>query len=169
MNKVKLIVGMISNKDELFKRVKEELEEILSNQVDYFSSILPFNFTSYYEAELGKGLLRQFISFKNLIYPDELVKIKHKTNNLEDKLRINGKRSINLDPGYLTLNKLVLASRKDASWRVYLGEEVYAEATLRFFGGSFCAFEYTYPDYKTEAYISIFNEIRKIYKSQCKK
>lgn len=164
---VKLIVGMFSNQTELFTEIKKFLEEKFG-PVDYESQILSFDNTNYYEKEMGKDLKRIFYSFEKLINPENLAEIKIFTNRIEEKFSVvergeHLKRKINIDPGYLTLSKLVLASTKDYSHRVYLQEGIYAETTLKFEKGSFTPYEYTYPDYRTPEYINIFNQIRQIY------
>ncbi len=162
---VKLIVGMFSNKVALSGEVKKILAEKYG-PVDFESEILPFNKTNYYEEEMGKDLQRIFYSFQDLINPEKLAEIKIFTNSVEDKFLVKGKRQVNIDPGYITLSKLVLATTKDYSHRIYLNEGIYAEATLRFARRTFVPYEYTYPDYRTPEYISIFNQIRQIYLKQ---
>lgn len=169
---VKLIVGMFSNQTELFTEIKKFLEEKFG-PVDYESQILSFDNTNYYEKEMGKDLKRIFYSFEKLINPENLAEIKIFTNQIEEKFTgvergEHLKRKINIDPGYLTLSKLVLASTKDYSHRIYLQEGIYAETTLKFEKGSFTPYEYTYPDYRTPEYINIFNQIRQIYLNQKK-
>lgn len=161
----KLIIGMFSNKTNLFEKVKKILEEKFG-PVDFVSEVLPFNKTNYYEKEMGKDLKRIFYSFQRLISPESLVEIKIFTNQIEEKFSEGGKRRVNIDPGYLTLSKLVLASTKDYSHRIYLKEGIYAEVTLRFEKGTFIPYEYTYPDYRTPEYLHIFNQIRQIYLNQ---
>ena len=163
--KVKLFIGMISVNELLCV----EAEELLSQKfgkVDFRSQILPFHYTDYYEPEMGKNLIRQFISFKRLVDPTKLASIKIFTNDLE--LNISSpNRKINLDPGYLTGAKMILASTKDYSHRIYLQKGIYAETTLRFRNGSFEPFDYTYRDYASD-YIPIFNQIRELYLTQVK-
>ena len=77
-------------------------------------------------------------------------------------------RIINIDPGYLDLSKLILASTKDYKHRIYLTKGIYAEVTLFYQDKTFCPWEWTYPDYKTGEYIEIFNRIRQIYAEQIK-
>lgn len=163
--KVKLFTGVLSTEPELFSQVEEEMEKKLG-EIDFRSILIPFLHTDYYEKEMGKNLLRKFISFKELILPEEIIDIKLFTNTLEEKLSFEGKREINLDPGYITLSKLVLASTKDYSHRVYLNKGIYAEATLFYKDRNFQSFPYTYPDYKTEDYRKNFQEIRQIYFKQ---
>jgi len=166
---VKLIIGLIARED-LF----DKIEKILSRKfgtVDFKSEILDFKFTDYYEQEMGTDLKRRFLSFKRNIVPRDLSWIKLYTNRIEKKFsKSNGLRKVNIDPGYLTLSKLVLATTKDYQHRLYLDKGIYAEVTLRFKAKSFTIWEWTYPDYRTPAYINIFNHIRNnlLSKGKCK-
>ncbi|MFH1563398.1 MAG: DUF4416 family protein [Nitrospirota bacterium] len=179
---VKLIVGMISASPELFGMAQDKLKEKFG-EVDFISPILPFDATDYYCEEMGTGLQRMFISFEKLIDPCELADIKIFTNLLEEDFSLNNeaslnevslykaslpKRRINLDPGYISLSKLVLATTKDHQHRIYLRDGIYAEVTLRFRAKRFQTWEWTYPDYKTQAYLEIFGHIRKLYVEQLK-
>lgn len=180
---------MLSNKTGLFKMAGTRLEKKFG-PVELKSPILPFNYTDYYETEMGKDIKRQFISFQKLIDPGVLADIKLYTNKLEKKfqkwhspqansrLRSTGnvyncgtpksplgatERPINLDPGYLASSKLVLASTKDYYHRIYLKKGIYAEVTLRYVKGSFEALPWTYPDYCSKEYMDFFTEIRTLY------
>ncbi len=163
--KVKLVMGMISNRGALFEDAKKYIVRKFG-EIDFESHIIEFNFTAYYEKEMGKNLKRKFLSFKKLIDPEELPGIKMYTNSLEEKFRmLTGShcRNINLDPGYITCAKLVLATTKDYFHRIYLEKGIFAEITLCFRKGGFEAFEWTYPDYRTKEYKDIFNYIRRLY------
>ncbi|MDQ1318216.1 MAG: hypothetical protein QG588_1873, partial [Candidatus Poribacteria bacterium] len=102
------------------------------------------------------------------IQPEEIVEIKYFTNDVEKEFLLDGssKRQINLDPGYITPAKLILASTKDHIHRIYLRDGIYAEITLQMEGGTFRPWQWTYPDYRSEGYIKIFNEIRELYMQQ---
>jgi hypothetical protein len=163
--KVKLIFGLISNDKKIFL----ETEKILSKKfgfLDYSSKILPFNYTTYYNQELGKDLRRKFISCRELIKPNLFARIKIFTNKIEKKLSFAGKRRINIDPGYLSAGKLVLVSTKDYTHRIYLEKGIFAEVTLFYKNRSFHPWQWTYQDYKTKDYIEIFNYLYKIYLKQ---
>lgn len=166
MTKVKLVIGIFGGELFLIEEAKGNLERKFG-KVDYESLVLPFNKTDYYQIEMGKNLKRKFYTFKSLISPELLPGIKVLTNHLEKKLAGEaGNRRVNIDPGYVSLAKFVLATTKDYSHRLYLKQGIYAEVTLSFKDGSFRAREWTYPDYCQKEYIEIFNQIRKMYKEQ---
>jgi len=159
---------MIAGDPALFGKAALHLVKIYG-PVDFTSDTVPFDKTSYYEKEMGRNLQRRFISFKRLILLDKLILIKRQTNKLEFILSQNRqRRAINLDPGYLEYGKLVLATTKDHQHRLYLGQGIFGEVTLRYTNGSFTPWEWTYPDYATQEYINIFNHIRKLYQQQLK-
>lgn len=162
---VKLIVGFIFKDEKIFKKAKARLIWRFG-ELDFESNSLPFEFTDYYQEEMGSDLKKVFISFKKLILPEELPRIKIFTNRIEDKFSRNKKRRVNIDPGYLELPKLVLASTKDYVHRIYLNNGIYAELTLFFKDKSFEPWQWTYPDYRTKEYIGIFNHIRELFIGQ---
>jgi len=164
---VKLIVGMIAADETLFSSAETALSQKF-NPLDFHSDIMPFDYTDYYAAEMGTNLMRKFVSFEKLIQPEELVEIKLLTNELEKEFLYpdTDRRRINIDPGYVSAAKLVLASTKDHIHRIYLRDGIYAEITLYVEKGTFRSWQWTYPDYSSEKYIEIFNAIRRIYMEQ---
>lgn len=166
---VKLIVGLIVPNRELAARAKDDLINELG-KVDDKSEFFSFDFTDYYEEEMGSDLMRQFLSFQELINPGRLAQLKLLTNDLEDQITCSVSfqvdRAVNLDPGYVAPSKLVLATTKNYSHRVYLHSGIYAEVTLQYRDGSFIPWEWTYPDYRTEKYLSFFNRVRDNYLQQ---
>lgn len=156
---VKLVIGIIAQPHYMAQAVSR-LRRIFG-PLDYESDTFDFDFTSYYAAEMGTGLKRKFLGFKRRIMPEQLVAIKLRTNRIEQRhFSRNGRRCVNIDPGYLTLSKLVLATTKDHQHRIYLQKGIFAEVTLRFRKRSFTPWEWTYPDYATPSYIAIFNLMR---------
>jgi hypothetical protein len=162
---VKLILPMISASVELFQAAAETLAPRFG-AIDYTSPTLPFQYTTYYHEEFGSSLLRQFLSFQPLIDPGRLAEVKVSTNDLEEEWAQGGRRRINLDPGYLTQAKLVLATTKDYAHRIYIGQGMYAEVTLMYRAGDFRPLPWTYPDYRSEPYLEILRAIRGIYVTQ---
>lgn len=164
---VKLIIGFIFRQNNAFRRAADYLKKRFG-ETNFESEILPFSYTAYYEKEFGRKLKRKFIAFNKLIPPERLSEIKNFTNCLEKKLSSGRKRKVNIDPGYLDLAKLVLATTKDYRHRVYLGKGIFAEVALSYRDKSFRPCEWTYPDYQSAEYIGIFNRIREIYAQQVK-
>ena len=165
LQKVKIFAGLLIARLSLLPQVYRLLEEKLGT-VELSSQVLDFNYTNYYEAEMGTGLKRVFLGFSDLVTPDRLVDIKLFTNNLERTLSEGGKRLVNLDPGYLTAAKVVLATTKDYAHRLYLGSGIYGEVTLVFRQKQFQPLAWTYPDYQTEAYHEFFRQLRSTYMRQ---
>ncbi len=162
---VKLIASMFTASGELLEEAKVRLSQQFG-PIDYESELLLFDHTTYYAAEFGENLKRRFVAFEEFVHPGELVEIKLLTNALEMEWAVERKRRINIDPGYVSQSKLVLATTKDHAHRIYLGRGIYAEATLHFRDGTFRAWPWTYPDYASPPLIAIFNHIRGIYTKQ---
>jgi hypothetical protein len=164
---VKLFIGMLSPEPELF----DICADIVCQEygpIDCQSEIAPWTNSDFYQDEMGSGILRKFIFFEQLIDPGDLPAIKISTTRIEKNLAIqtvnNTRRRINLDPGYVTEAKVVLATTKDYTHRLYIGEGIYAEVTLRYVNKnrSFSPFDYTYLDYRSETYTTMFNKARDV-------
>lgn len=164
---VKLIVGLIARDEASLTRTQKALAQKFG-PADFSSPIYDFDLTDYYEKEMGRGLKRQFIGFKKLIPAERLAGIKIHTNACEKKLSGgNNSRNINIDPGYISLSKLVLATTKSFVHRIYIGRGIFEEITLYFKDGTFTAGPWTYPDFRQETHIAFFNKIRQAYYEQC--
>jgi len=165
---VKLICGLIYSDETIYRAAKTALEKKFG-KIDFESRPIDFDFTDYYEKEMGKPLFRRFISFERLRKADEFVSVKLSCIKIEKKYSVRTKRTINIDPGYINEAKLVLTTTKDFSHRIYLRRGIFAEVTLIFNKGRFFDFSTTFPDYRTSRYKDIFVIIRRIYSGQVKK
>ncbi|HVN95089.1 MAG TPA: DUF4416 family protein [Syntrophorhabdaceae bacterium] len=160
---VKLFAGI------LFKS-REDLESALSKLEDAFGSIEEktpvtlFCYTRYYDKEMGENLMRAFVLFETLVDRELLPEIKLKSNEVEQSFALEGRRSVNIDPGYIALEHVILATTKGYSHRVYLGRGIYADLTLRYHEGTYKALEWTYPDYRATETITMFNGWRDRYR-----
>jgi len=167
---VKLITGILVSSDEAFHKAEKALCRKFG-RIDYKSKGIDFDFTDYYKEDMGSGLKRYFLSFEGLIDPVRLPSIKRITNRIEEQISKHAKarkRPVNIDPGYLTDAKLILASTKDYNHRIYLDRCIYAEITLCYQDGDFKSQSWTYPDYKTDEYKRIFRQIRELFMKQRK-
>ena len=158
-----LFAGALYSKPDYFKTAREQLITQFGN-IFMESPEMPFNYSDYYKEELGGPIIRKFIFFADKIDPLRLPDIKLITSNLEEQLSSNGRRNINLDPGYMTLSKVVLASKKNYSHRLYIGKGIFAEVTLLHLKGKYRPHLFTYRDYASDEYAAIFAEAREFLK-----
>ena len=159
---VKLIMSLMGADDHILRQVEETLTGRYG-EVDFSSERLPFDVTDYYTPEMGEGLCRRFCTFRPLIPRDALVRIKLETNDMEAQYAAHGRRRINIDPGYICAEHLILATTKGYNHRPYLGEGIYADLTLIYRDGAFHPLEWTYPDYASPQIREILQGIRKRY------
>ncbi|HPJ37094.1 MAG TPA: DUF4416 family protein [Spirochaetota bacterium] len=162
--RAKLFTGIITNSDELLSRAEKVLIKKYG-PVDFRTLKIPFTHTDYYKS-IGTNLFKTFFSFEKLIKREHIVDIKLFTNKLEDKISRGEKRKINIDPGYLTLSNVYLASCKEYFHRTYLAKGIYLENEYRYVAKQFEFWDWTYPDYRKHEYLSFFYNIRKIYYNQ---
>jgi hypothetical protein len=197
----KLVVAVLVSRPTLSipgfrQRLRTSLEQSFG-PIDYQSEELPFAYTHYYDEELGTPLVRQILSFRRLVEPTALARLKLTTNALEDEFRLEKEsglrrwrprlrrwrprlrrwrprlrrwrpRQVNLDPGLLSLARFILASTKDSSHRIPLAEGIFAEITLQYRRPSYRPVPWTYPDYRSAEVLAILREIRDLLKLQIK-
>jgi hypothetical protein len=160
---VKLVMGVIYSDDADLEAAASMLEGELGG-IDMRSAPFDFDITDYYESEMGPGLKRVFLSFKDLIDPGVIVDIKLTAVRLERDMSREGRRAVNLDPGYLDYNKLVLVSGKFLAQKIYLAKGVYADPTI-YYDKGWKEYEWAFPDFRSGRYSGFFDEVRKLYKA----
>jgi hypothetical protein len=162
-NPVKLVIGILAANHQCLNNAADALTGKFGN-ADFTSDVWPFDKTDYYHEQMGPRILRQFLSIEKLIDPGRLAKIKVQTNKLEQKLArtlsLPLPRPVNLDPGIIEPSKLVLATTKNYSHRIYIGRKMYAEVTLIYDKGGWKPLEHTYPDYRQQCYFNFFETVR---------
>ncbi len=160
---VLLITAVFSRYEEAFAWAKARCERDWG-PVELESERFEHADTQYYEKTMGPGILKSFYAFRNLVDPARLLACKHESNQWEEECRDARAwpepRPLNLDPGYITEAKLVLASTKDRDHRLYLGDGVFAEQTLFYQHGAWRPREWTYPDYRRADYHQFFVRCR---------
>ena len=149
---------------EFWPALRPRLEALLG-PADYESEPILFTQTSYYDAELGAPITRRILSFETPLPMDRLAENKLATNALELEWTRSGQRLFNLDPGYITQERLVLATGKNFSHRVYLGQAIWADLTLIFHKGDWFDLPWTFPDYATTDIKAHLSRIRDMYKA----
>ena len=170
VEQVKLFTAILFGNEGVLNTAREKLSSALG-PIDMSSPVWSWSHSNYYEKEMGADLKRIFLFFESPFTPDTLADIKNMTNKIEEDCGRSHEnlpdRVINIDPGYLTRAKVVLASTKDYSHRIYIGKGIYAEVTLFYQDKTFQSLSHTYPDYRSGEYIALFNMARgRIYRSQ---
>jgi hypothetical protein len=163
--RAKLFAGILASSEVFLEKAKAHLRSNYG-PIDVESAVFPFRFTTYYNAEMGEGILRQYVSFADLIDPGRLRRIKRETIELESEMSENGRRKANVDPGYLNLSTVVLATTKDASHRVYLGDGIFGHTTFSYVRGEFVPFDWAYRDYREPESLEFFRNVREKCKEQ---
>jgi hypothetical protein len=163
---VKLFCALLVAPTFSVSEVEATLEQIWGNIV-LRSTPMPFTQTTYYRREMGAELTRFYAAFEPLIQSSELAAAKHTAHHLEAIwCTPHRQRQVNIDPGYLDLAKVVLATTKDYVHRLYIGAGIFAEVTLRYQQKSFRPWEWTYPDYRLPETLDFFNRLRTLYHLQ---
>ncbi|HDS09658.1 MAG TPA: DUF4416 family protein [Firmicutes bacterium] len=164
---VKYFCGIIFNGALDLITVKKELSNRFG-EIDSEFGPVPFQWTDYYIEEMGKNLFKSFVSFKALQPKDSAPDFKIITNEIELRFMNAEKRTVNLDPGYIEMSKLILMTTKNFSHRIFIGKDIYAEITLILRNGRWDCLDWTYPDFKSSDYLHYFKKLREIYRSQMK-
>lgn len=160
-----LFTGILYSENAHFEKTKKTLLDLFGPSLMETSPV-NWDHSDYYKEELGSQIKRIFIFFRNLINHEDIVDIKLKTNSIEDSLSPDGKRKVNIDPGYLTLANVVLATTKGYSHRIYLGKGIYGEVSLLYKEKdmTFIPHIFTYPDYQDKKCIDMFIKAREFLK-----
>ena len=158
----KLVIGLLLNDNDLFPGVCRDLEQVYG-VTELVSPWMEFDFTDYYAPEMGPSLRRRMLVFKELIAQTDLARIKLQTNEVELKYANEGRRCINIDPGYLLFERFVLATGKNYSHRIYIGHGIYADLTLIYRQGAYQSLPWTYPDYANAAMGEFLSLARRMY------
>ena len=165
--KVKLFFGILSADE----KITEQALKLLKNKfgdIDFTSETINFDYSSYYTAEMGPEIKRFWISAEKLVSAGELADIKIFANEIEDSFAQNGKRKINIDPGYVTPHNVILASTKNFSHRIYLEKGIYGEVTTIYTKGDYIKLPWSYPDYLSATAKPFLLKIREKLVSQLK-
>ena len=158
----KLVIGLIMKDKTLFEPISVELAAEFG-PVDLISHWMAFDYTNYYASEMGSPLFRRVITFNKLIHQENLTGIKLTTNCIEQSYKYHDRRRVNVDPGYLLHERFVLASGKNFSHRIYIGNGIYADLTLIYQQGRFVTLPWTYPDYADQPMLELLTRIRMKY------
>lgn len=158
----KLVIGLFTGDLHIFNRLVPEFIS-LYGQIDLVSPWMAFDYTRYYEMEMGTHLRRRLCSFQRLIAQQDLAGIKMNTLQIEQSFSQSGRRRVNIDPGYMLRERFVLASGKNFSHRICIGDGIYADLTLIYQKGNFQRLPWTYPDYTGDDMLRFLEQVRNKY------
>lgn len=164
---VQLVMGLIYGSRANLEEIESELASEFG-EIEIKSPPFDFDVTDYYEDEMGSGLRRVFYGFKELIDPGDIVDIKLTALKIEEDTGWEGARTVNLDPGYMDFNKLILVSAKFLAQKVYLTKGVYADPTI-YYDKGWKVYDWAFPDFKSGRYNEFFTELRKLYKAKMRR
>ncbi|MEO0005515.1 MAG: DUF4416 family protein [candidate division WOR-3 bacterium] len=160
MKPARLILALLARNQDSIAKAEPLLTQGFGN-ILLRSETIDWNFSNYYEPEMGKNLIRVWLCFEPIVNPAQLKDFKRIAMVIEDRLRDEqGNRTINLDPGILTLHNLVLATTKDYSHRIPIDTGLYAELTLIYHQGRYQPLAWTYPDYQTQTCLNFLSACR---------
>lgn len=158
-----VVVGTLFSSSDSLDEARHRLTRLLG-EVRLAAEPVRFAWTGYYQSEMGDGLWRCLLAGQHLARRDLLADLKLWTNRIEQELAGGGgRRTINLDPGLLSAENLVLATTKNRAHRVYLRDGIFAEASLEFVQGRFRPYPWTYPDYQTDHMFGLLASLRAEY------
>ncbi|MCL2688424.1 MAG: DUF4416 family protein [Chitinispirillia bacterium] len=164
---VKYFAAILYRDKTAFEQAVHAIEERWGS-IDITGKDRLFDVTAYYEPEMGSPLFRRLVSFHSLFCPSLLADIKIACNEIEQKLSVNSKRTVNIDAGYLDHNKVLLASAKEAGQKIYMGKGIYADLAGRYKAGRYQPFEWSFPDFRDGRYDSELLKMRTEYLKQIK-
>ncbi len=137
------------------------------------SPLFDFTETSFYAQSMGADLKKKLVAVKGLVNPEQLAATKILTNHWEIEFEQSSEfpeeRPVNIDPGYVTEAKLVLATTKDRDHRIYLQSGIYAEVTLHYQSGRWQKSRWTYPDYQRDDFQDFLTKCRDFLRKRLQK
>lgn len=163
----KLIIGFIYPTEEVYQKALKIMIEKFG-PIDFELEEFSFSkeYSSYYDGELGGEGLRRIVSFERLVDPSEQADIKIYTNSVEATFTGGGGRQVNLDPGFMSHGRLLLATTKKTGFRIPLKDGIYSELTLFYARGDWRKLPWTYRDYQSERVQKFLTKVRKKYLAQ---
>ena len=166
----KLIIGVIYHDEEVLRQALDILTQEFG-EIEAVSEEFSFSgeFSTYYDEEIGGEGLRRIYSFKETVDPTRQADIKIRTNEIEAEFSVDGKRKINLDPGFINHGRLLLATTKETGFRIPLKEGIYTELTLFWARGGWQKLPWTYRDYQSERVQKFITEVRHSYLAERRK
>lgn len=158
-----LVVGIMYTDKTAYDAALKKLVEVFG-ETDRVSDEYTFSsFSHFYDNEMKGKVMKRLVSFSETVPPSSLPAIKLFTNDLENVFASDGGRTVNLDPCLLGHGKFVMATTKDASFRIPLSDGIYADLALVYARKHWEHFYWTYYDIKSDFVKSFLEKVRELY------
>ena len=133
--------------------------------IRHLGKLYPFDKTDYYTPEMGSGLYRGVLSFERTVSPEEIGKEKERSNALEQTFAESAEqRHVNIDIGYMDLDKVVLPSYKRGPFKLYAGAGLWLDMILHYAKGHFIPTAWAFDDFKRDPYEHDLLRVREKFK-----
>lgn len=148
-----------------------EMLEKTWGPIRYKGKLFAFDQTPYYVPEMGENLYRGVLSFEKCIPPETIALEKKSSNALELSCASSENpdhRRMNVDIGYMDLDKVVLPSYKRGPFKLYAGDGVWLDMLLTYSKGLFHATAWAFEDFKRNPYQHDLQLIRERWRKSIK-
>lgn len=160
----KPIVAVLASDVDLLNDAIAQLEKHFG-PCDFKGGWHLFTHSNYYEGEMGKDLNRCILSFEKLVPAHEANAFKAWTSKVEEGFSSEGRRKVNIDPGYVDNLKMVLVSGKCGGHKICTAPGVFVDYLL-WYNKGWQPFPWSFPDFREGTYDDELASIRKIFKEQ---
>ena len=150
---VQLLAFVLQRGPEWNAELLQKLEETWG-AIRHKGKLFAFDKTDYYTPEMGDGLYRGVLSFEKCIPAETIAQEKARSNEFELAFANAGSehRCVNIDIGYMDLDKVVLPSYKRGPFKLYAGEGVWLDMLLTYAKGEFHPTAWAFDDFKRNPY-----------------
>jgi hypothetical protein len=148
---------------DLYQKTKEKIE---ADWGKITTELKPQHFPmkEYYAKEMGTPLGRVYLVLEGKRHRNSLIEAKQWAMKLEREFSEGENRMVNIDPGSICLEQLLLISTKPYSHRIFVGDNLYTELTYQFQQGEYRPRAWTYPDYTEAQVLNFFTKSRNLLK-----
>lgn len=141
------------------KKLEHQFGEVQFETLD-----IPFSSEPRHREEMGHDLTRRFFSFDKMVPRDRLSDLKRICRKIEagfaDQVDDFLFRTVNIDPGIMTPDNVIMASSQGHHYRVYLTAGVFAQIELIWSRGRFVRLPWTNPDFTHAEAVDFFERVR---------
>ncbi len=159
----RLILSTVSSSVDALAEALEKLERRFG-RVQFETDAIPCSDAERFREEMGDRPQRRFFSFERMVARCSLIDVKAACDKIEPQFadEVDGFmfRTVNLNPGIMSEENLIMAGHRELNHCVYIGQGTYAEIALIYTRGQFVRLPWTNPDFYSDQAIDLFNRVR---------